>query len=119
MKNYVITIARGYGSGGRAIGQMLAKELNIGFYDRELLKLASDASGIHEGLFAQADETAKSPLLHSIAKKFIRVKLFLLIEMILYPMKISLTIKQRLLKNSHKMNRVSLLVVALILFLKI
>lgn len=69
MKNYVITIARGYGSGGRAIGQMLAEELNIGFYDRELLKLASDASGIHEGLFAQADETAKNPLLQSIAKK--------------------------------------------------
>lgn len=69
MKNYVITIARGYGSGGRAIGQMLAEELNIHFYDRELLKLASDASGIHEGLFAQADETAKNPLLHSIIKK--------------------------------------------------
>ena len=29
MKNYVITIARGYGSGGRTVGQMLAKELNI------------------------------------------------------------------------------------------
>ena len=69
MQNYVITIARGYGSGGRAIGQMLAKEFNIGFYDRELLKLASDDSGIHERLFAQADETAKNPLLHSIAKK--------------------------------------------------
>ena len=69
MKNYVITIARGYGSGGRAIGQMLAKELNVNFYDRELLKLASEASGIHEGLFAQADETAKNPLLYSIIKK--------------------------------------------------
>ncbi len=69
MGNYVITIARGYGSGGRAIGEMLAKELNIGFYDRDLLKLASEDSGIHEGLFAQADETAKNPLLHSIAKK--------------------------------------------------
>lgn len=72
MKNYVITIARGYGSGGRAIGQMLAEELNISFYDRELLKLASDVSGIHEGFFAQADETAKNPLLQSIAKKVYR-----------------------------------------------
>lgn len=68
MKNYVITIARGYGSGGRAIGEMLANELNIGFYDRNLLKLASDDSGIHEGLFAQADENTKNSLLYSIAK---------------------------------------------------
>lgn len=68
MKKFVITIARGYGSGGRAIGEMLSKELNINFYDRDLLKLASDASGIHEGLFAKADETTKSSLLYSVAK---------------------------------------------------
>lgn len=69
MKNYVITIARGYGSGGRMLGQALAKDLNISFYDRNLLKLASDDSGINEALFAQADETAKSSLLYSVAKK--------------------------------------------------
>lgn len=69
MKNYVITIARGYGSGGRMIGEMLSKELNINFYDRDLLKLASDDSGINESLFAKADETAKYSLLYSIAKK--------------------------------------------------
>lgn len=69
MKNYVITIARGYGSGGRMIGEMLAKELNISFYDRDLLKLASDDSGINESLFAKADETTQNSLLYSIAKK--------------------------------------------------
>ena len=35
MENVVITIARQYGSGGRTIGRMLAKELGIPFYDRE------------------------------------------------------------------------------------
>lgn len=69
MKNFVITIARGYGSGGRTIGEMLAHELNIDFYDRDLLKLASDDSGINESLFAKADETAKNSLLYSIAKR--------------------------------------------------
>lgn len=69
MKNYVITIARGYGSGGRTIGEMLAKALDIGFYDRDLLKLASDDSGINEALFANADETTRSSLLYSVAKK--------------------------------------------------
>lgn len=68
MNNYVITIARGYGSGGRTIGKMLAKELGIGYYDRELLRLASDESGINEGLFAKADEKLKSSLLFKVAK---------------------------------------------------
>jgi len=68
MKNIVITIARQYGSGGRTIGEMLAKELGIAYYDRELLKLASDESGINEALFAQADEKVKKNRLFSIAK---------------------------------------------------
>ena len=60
MKNYVITIARGYGSGGKTIGKMLSRELDIEYYDRELLRRASDESGISEHLFAQADEKLKS-----------------------------------------------------------
>ncbi|MEG0951681.1 MAG: cytidylate kinase family protein, partial [Niameybacter sp.] len=51
MKNFVMTIARGYGSGGRTIGKMLAADLNIPYYDRNLLRLASDDSGINEQLF--------------------------------------------------------------------
>jgi len=66
--NYVITIARGYGSGGRTIGKMLAKELGISYYDRELMRLASDESGINESLFAKADEKLKSSLLFKVAK---------------------------------------------------
>lgn len=69
MENYVITIARGYGSGGRTIGMMLAKEFNIPYYDRELMRLASDESGINEELFAKADENLKKSLLFKIARK--------------------------------------------------
>ena len=69
MEKFVITIARGYGSGGRTIGKMLAEELGISFYDRELLRLASDDSGINEELFARADEQLKKSLLFKIAKK--------------------------------------------------
>jgi cytidylate kinase len=67
MNKYVITIARGYGSGGRTIGQMLSKELGIPYYDRDLLRLASDDSGINEQLFAKADEKLKKSLLFKIA----------------------------------------------------
>jgi len=69
MKKYVITIARGYGSGGRTIGKMLAQDLGINFYDRELLRLASDDSGINEELFAKADEQLKKSLLFKVARK--------------------------------------------------
>ena len=68
MDKYVITIARGYGSGGRTIGKMLSEQLNIPYYDRELLRLASDDSGINEELFAKADEKLKKSLLFKIAR---------------------------------------------------
>lgn len=67
-KKWVITIARQYGSGGRTIGKMLAGELGIHYYDRELMKLASDESGINEALFAKADEKLKNTSLFRIAK---------------------------------------------------
>jgi cytidylate kinase len=68
MEKYVITIARGYGSGGRTIGQMLSEKLGIPYYDRDLLRLASDDSGINQELFAKADEKIKKSLLYRIAK---------------------------------------------------
>lgn len=67
MNKFVITIARGYGSGGRTIGKMLSEELKIPYYDRDLLRLASDASGINQSLFAKADEKLKKSLLFKIA----------------------------------------------------
>jgi hypothetical protein len=62
-EHIIITIARQYGSGGKSLGQELAKELGINCYDRELMRMASDASGIAEGMFGMADERLKnSPL---------------------------------------------------------
>lgn len=56
----VITIARGFGSGGRTIGKELAKRLGIEYFDMELLRLASEESGINLELFGRADETVKT-----------------------------------------------------------
>lgn len=69
MDKVVITIARTYGSGGRTMGKMLAEELGIKCYDREILRFASDESGINEALFGEADEKLKSSSLFRIAKK--------------------------------------------------
>lgn len=75
MEHYVITIARGYGSGGRTMGKMLAEELGIHYYDRELLRLASDDSGINEELFGKSDEQLKKSLLYKIMRKEYRGEL--------------------------------------------
>ncbi len=55
--NQKITIAinREYGSGGRTIGEMLAKDLGIAYYDqRTIVSRASEDSGINEALFNEA-----------------------------------------------------------------
>ena len=69
MKNVVVTIARKYGSGGRQIGSMLAKELGVNVYNRELLKLASEDSGINEALFSRVDERLKQTTLFGIMRR--------------------------------------------------
>ena len=68
MGRFIVTVARGYGSGGRTIATKLAKELGVPCYDKELLSLASSQSGINELLFAKADEKLKNSLLFQIAK---------------------------------------------------
>ena len=55
-KNYVITIGRQLGSGGRLIGEKLAAQLGISFYDKELLHIAAQESGLGKEYFEQADE---------------------------------------------------------------
>lgn len=56
MANYVITIARGFGSGGLGVGQRLSKTLGIPCYEREILEMAAERTGLDVGLFMQADE---------------------------------------------------------------
>ena len=53
---FIITIGREYGSGGRFIGELLAKKLNISFYDENLLTKASEESGLSEFVFKSYDE---------------------------------------------------------------
>jgi cytidylate kinase len=62
MAEYVITIARGFGSGGKTIGRILAKKLDIDYYDSDLIKLASEESGINIELFGKSDERVKAGL---------------------------------------------------------
>lgn len=65
-KKVVITIGRQYGSGGAETGKRLADELGIGFYDKNILRMNSDESGIKESYFHLADEKAGNKLLYKI-----------------------------------------------------
>lgn len=51
MDNFVITIARGFGSGGKQIGLALSKQLGIPCYESQILSMASNYSGINKDLF--------------------------------------------------------------------
>lgn len=59
----VITIGRTFGSGGRIMGKALAAKLGIKFYDRELMRMLSDETGINEALFGESDERLKKSYL--------------------------------------------------------
>lgn len=59
MKHFVITIARGFGSGGKDIGYKAAEKLGIPCYEREILTMASNASGLNEEVFARADDASR------------------------------------------------------------
>lgn len=56
MNPFVINIGRSLGSGGRAIGHILAEKFNITYYDRELLSLAAKESGFCAEVFERNDE---------------------------------------------------------------
>jgi cytidylate kinase len=61
-EKYFINIGRQLGSGGLQIGEKLAAQLGISFYDKELMQIASQKSGLEKEFFEQADEKAS----HSI-----------------------------------------------------
>ncbi|MBQ3584358.1 MAG: cytidylate kinase-like family protein [Lachnospiraceae bacterium] len=60
MDNYVVTFARGFGSGGKEIASKLAKELGISCYENRILTLASQLSGLDENLFKEVDEKVRT-----------------------------------------------------------
>lgn len=55
-EHFIINIGRQLGSGGKEIGQKLASQLGISFYDKELIRVASMESGLKEEFFERADE---------------------------------------------------------------
>ena len=58
-KHIIINVGRQLGSGGRIIGDRLAKDFGIKFYDKELLDLAAKESGFDKRFFERNDEHSR------------------------------------------------------------
>ena len=56
-EKFIINIGRELGSGGKAIGERLAKIYNIHVYDKKLITLAAEESGMCQKFFEKADES--------------------------------------------------------------
>lgn len=68
MEHYVITIARGFGSGGKEIAMKLADELGIRCYENSILTLASQLSGLDEQLFTEVNEKMRGKKFSGLLK---------------------------------------------------
>ena len=66
MKQFVVTIGRQPGSGGKEVAEVLARELGIKVYDKALLQEAAQASGFDASLFEKADECESNSLFGGI-----------------------------------------------------
>lgn len=60
-KKIVVTISREYGSGGRYVGELLAKNLGIPFYDKNLITLSAKESGLATEYVKQNEQTLEGP----------------------------------------------------------
>ncbi len=62
-QHLVFAISREYGSGGREIGEKLAEQLGIAYYDKLLLKRIAEESGLDGSIVEDFDEKPLRPLL--------------------------------------------------------
>lgn len=62
----VITISREYGSGGHQAGELIAKQLGIAFYDKELITLVAKESNFSEDFISKNEQKLPSSLLYQM-----------------------------------------------------
>ncbi|MCR4822042.1 MAG: cytidylate kinase-like family protein [Treponema sp.] len=65
MKKY-ITISREYGSGGRLIGKMVAEQLGYAFYDKEIIDMAAEESGLSADFIKKTEQNLSSGWLYNL-----------------------------------------------------
>ena len=64
MKHFVLTIGRQLGSGGRSVAKIVAAHYGINVYDKKLIDMVAEESGLSKTFFEQADEHVSRSFLH-------------------------------------------------------
>lgn len=67
MEKVIIAISREFASGGRLVGKKLSEKLGIPFYDKELIELAAEKSGLSPDFIRNTEEQAKSSFMFNMA----------------------------------------------------
>ena len=67
MANAIITISREIGTGARVIGREVAALLGFGYYDRALIEMAAEKSGLSEEFIERTEEKASNSFLYNLA----------------------------------------------------
>ena len=67
MEHRIITISRQYGSGGRKVGEEIARKLGVSFYDKVLLQLAAEQSGLSPEFLEKSEEQVTSSFLFNLS----------------------------------------------------
>ncbi len=63
----LVTISREYGSGGRIIGRLIAEKLGVPFYDKEIIDMAVEKSGLSREVIETAELRAKSNFTYTLS----------------------------------------------------
>lgn len=63
----IITIGRELGSGGRTIGKMVANQLGIPYYDRELIDKAAEKAGLSTKYIENTEQKITNSFLYNLA----------------------------------------------------
>ena len=77
MEHFVVTFARGFGTGGKEIASKLAADLGIHCYENRILTLASQMSGLDEKVFQEVNEKMRLNGFSSFLKGLPRAKSYI------------------------------------------
>lgn len=67
MAHSIITISREFGTGARLVGREVAAMLGFGYYDRALIEMAAERSGLSEDFIERTEEKASNSFLYNLA----------------------------------------------------
>ena len=68
--NVIVTVGREYGSGGRYVAKLVAEKLGLKFYDKDLIKIISDESGLSAEYIEANEENMQGNLLSNFNTQY-------------------------------------------------